>query len=338
MLTISRKTFMSVCNIYMWNHNYNYLSQHISCCIFECLIFFFLLFYFRLNLEEEERGVEHLETKLDKVVKACQAAVDQGKEFVAAQSVFATSLWDLQKHFQDDKNSHNALAKIIHIIQEMNKFHTTLLDQANRSVLKTLTSFLKKNVKEVKDCKHLYNKVSENMDTALYKNAQVNKNRPLEITETENYLSATTSCFRHTALDYVNAITLLQSRKKMEILSALLSYIQACSTYYHQGSDLCEDFAPYFKTLDDEIGNMRTDHNQLEKLMQNRHALVTEYTENGDSNIKNLINNLDTNDIEAVKNKEKCVMEGYLFKRTSNAFKTWNRRWFCMKDNKLYYR
>ncbi|XP_063703447.1 arf-GAP with coiled-coil, ANK repeat and PH domain-containing protein 2 [Culicoides brevitarsis] len=293
---------------------------------------------FRLNLEEEERGIEHLETKLDKVVKACQAAVDQGKEFVAAQSAFATSLWDLQKHFQDDKSSHNALAKLIHLIQEMNKFHTTLLDQANRSVLKTLTAFLKKNVKEVKDSKILYNKVSENMDTALYKNAQVNKNRPLEITETENYLSATTSCFRHTALDYVNAITLLQSRKKMEILSALLSYIQACSTYYHQGSDLCEDFAPYFKTLDDEIGNMRTDHNQLEKLMQNRHALVTEFTEkNGD--IKNLINNLEPSDVEASKNnKEKCIMEGYLFKRTSNAFKTWNRRWFCMKDNKLYYR
>lgn len=31
-------------------------------------------------------------------------------------------------------------------------------------------------------------------------------------------------------------------------------------------------------------------------------------------------------------------MEGYLFKRTSNAFKTWNRRWFYLYDNKLVYR
>uniref|UniRef100_A0A336N3D1 CSON010356 protein n=1 Tax=Culicoides sonorensis TaxID=179676 RepID=A0A336N3D1_CULSO len=90
---------------------------------------------------------------------------------------------------------------------------------------------------------------------------------------------------------------------------------------------------------------MRTDHNSLEKLMQNRHALVTEYTENGESNIKNLINTLEPNvviestkNISGAENKEKCIMEGYLFKRTSNAFKTWNRRWFCMKDNKLYYR
>lgn len=29
------------------------------------------------------------------------------------------------------------------------------------------------------------------------------------------------------------------------------------------------------------------------------------------------------------------VMEGYLFKRATNAFKTWNRRWFMIKDDKL---
>lgn len=175
----------------------------------------------RLLLEDEERNIDHLEAKLDKVVKACQAAVEAGKEYVEKQSNFAVSLWEMKKHFDDEKGSQNELAKIVHIIQEMNKFHTTLLDQASRSVLKTLTTFLKKDIKDVKDQKHLFAKVSESMDNALYKNAQVNKSKQLEVTETENYLSATTSCFRHTALDYVNFITLLQSRKKMEILSAV---------------------------------------------------------------------------------------------------------------------
>lgn len=31
-------------------------------------------------------------------------------------------------------------------------------------------------------------------------------------------------------------------------------------------------------------------------------------------------------------------MEGYLFKRTSNAFKSWVRRWFAIQDNQLVYR
>ncbi|KAG7248013.1 hypothetical protein CRUP_011399 [Coryphaenoides rupestris] len=31
------------------------------------------------------------------------------------------------------------------------------------------------------------------------------------------------------------------------------------------------------------------------------------------------------------------VMEGYLYKRASNAFKTWSRRWFSIQKNQLVY-
>ncbi|XP_053694180.1 arf-GAP with coiled-coil, ANK repeat and PH domain-containing protein 2 isoform X2 [Sabethes cyaneus] len=304
-----------------------------------------------LRLDQEECDIDHLEQKLDKVIKMCSQAVDSGKEYIRNQSAFATSLWDLQKHFQDDKSSTNALAKLIHCLQEMNKFHTTLLDQANRTVLKNLTSFLKKDVKEVKDYKQIFTKVSENLDTAVYKNAQVNKNRPVDIVEAENLLSATKSCFNHAALDYVNYITMLQNRKRHEILSTLLSYIQACSTYFHQGSDLCEDFGSFFKTLDEEISVMRGQYNLLDKQMQNRHTCVNELLDDGEkhtssstisSSTSNICTggNVDDLDQRASQSSSRPLnhMEGYLFKRTSNAFKTWNRRWFCMRDNQLFYR
>lgn len=29
--------------------------------------------------------------------------------------------------------------------------------------------------------------------------------------------------------------------------------MRACSTYYHQGSDLCEDLEPFFSKLGDEV-------------------------------------------------------------------------------------
>lgn len=303
---------------------------------------------FRLRLELEESDIDHLESKLEKIIKMCSSAVDSGKEYIRNQSAFATSLWDLQKHFQDDKSSTNALATLIHCLQEMNKFHTTLLDQANRTVLKNLTSFLKKDVKEVKDYKQIFTKVSENMDSAIYKNSQVSKNRPVEIVEAENLLSATKSCFNHAALDYVNYITMLQNRKRHEILSTLLSYIQACSTYFHQGSDLCEDFGSFFKTLDEEIGTMRSEYNLLDKQMANRHTCVNELVDDGEkaasSGPPSLKANADDTSSEQQRasqpytNRPLNHMEGYLFKRTSNAFKTWNRRWFCMRDNQLFYR
>ncbi|XP_058818210.1 arf-GAP with coiled-coil, ANK repeat and PH domain-containing protein 2 [Topomyia yanbarensis] len=304
---------------------------------------------FRLRLDQEEADIDHLEQKLEKIIKMCSLAVDSGKEYIRNQSAFATSLWDLQKHFQDDKSSTNALAKLIHCLQEMNKFHTTLLDQANRTVLKNLTSFLKKDVKEVKDYKQIFTKVSENLDAAVYKNSQVSKNRAVDIVEAENLLSATKSCFNHASLDYVNYITMLQNRKRHEILSTLLSYIQACSTYFHQGSDLCEDFGGFFKTLDEEISVMRGEYNLLDKQMQNRHTCVSELQDDRTekslvgahsvvSSVSSAGESSDQRASQSYTNRPLNHMEGYLFKRTSNAFKTWNRRWFCMRDNQLFYR
>lgn len=66
---------------------------------------------------------------------------------------------------------------------------------------------------------------------------------------------------------------------------------------------------------------MRENTILVEKELENRHAIVNSIeivTEKSDSNSP--------------------IMEGYLFKRTSNAFKTWNRRWFYLYDNKLVYR
>lgn len=98
----------------------------------------------RSELESEESDIEHLEMKIERIIKSCTLAVDSGQEYVKNQSAFATSLWDLQKHFADDKTGLNALEKIIHCLQEMNKFHTILLDQASRAVIKNLSCFVKK--------------------------------------------------------------------------------------------------------------------------------------------------------------------------------------------------
>lgn len=54
--------------------------------------------------------------------------------------------------------------------------------------------------------------------------------------------------------------------------------------------------------------------------MENRHVYVT------------------SSDIVTTADGANAQTEGYLFKRTSNAFKTWNRRWFCLKDHQLVYK
>lgn len=77
---------------------------------------------------------------------------------------------------------------------------------------------------------------------------------------------------------------------------------------------------------------MRTNQNQLEKKLQDRHTHVNGFVETTAST------QCPADGKRRDSKSSPNYMEGYLFKRTSNAFKTWNRRWFYMKDNKLFYR
>lgn len=84
---------------------------------------------------------------------------------------------------------------------------------------------------------------------------------------------------------------------------------------------------------------MRQESNQLCKSLQNRHSSVQKFSENP------LIYGASTTPIPSdsgpnSSNSSRTTLdkfEGYLFKRTSNRFKTWNRRWFYMNDNQLLY-
>ncbi|KAF7267981.1 hypothetical protein GWI33_018825, partial [Rhynchophorus ferrugineus] len=278
---------------------------------------------FRLLLEQEEQSIDQLEQKLDKILKVCGNMIDTGKTYVGQQSLFANSLWDLSSHFKDDPEVVCSLNKLIHSLQEMNKFHTILLDQASRTILKNLTSFIKKDIKGVRDFKQHFDKISIEYDNILLRNSHTPRSKQQEVDEVENILLAVRSCFGHQTLDYVNSICVLQTKKRHEILSTLLSYMHACTTYYHQGSDLCDDLQPFFKSLADDLATMRDETYRVEKELENRHEGVS---------------TMDTITQPSSRDKKSPNMEGYLFKRTSNAFKTWNRRWFYLFDNKLVYR
>lgn len=74
---------------------------------------------------------------------------------------------------------------------------------------------------------------------------------------------------------------------------------------------------------------MRSESKQLEKTMQNRHLSVGTFVDEMNATKPT------SSDSEENPNTS---MEGYLFKRTSKGFKSWNRRWFYLCDNQLLYR
>ncbi|XP_064162201.1 arf-GAP with coiled-coil, ANK repeat and PH domain-containing protein 3-like [Anguilla rostrata] len=286
---------------------------------------------FRANIDEVETDVVEIEAKLDKLVKLCSGMIEAGRAYVSANKLFVTGVRDLSQQCKNDQMISECLEKCGERLQEIVNYHTILFDQAQRSVKQQLHNFVKEDIRKFKDTKKQFDKVREDMEIAQVKNAQAPRNKPHEVEEATGTLTLTRKCFRHLALDYVLQINVLQAKKKFEILDAMLSFMHAEYTLFHQGYNLLDEIDPYMKKLAAELDQLVIDSAMEKREMEHKHAIIQQRT---------LMQDFSYDDSKVEFNVDApdgVVMEGYLFKRASNAFKTWNRRWFSIQNSQLVY-
>uniref|UniRef100_A0A9L0I793 Arf-GAP with coiled-coil, ANK repeat and PH domain-containing protein n=1 Tax=Equus asinus TaxID=9793 RepID=A0A9L0I793_EQUAS len=282
---------------------------------------------FRATLDEVETDVVEIEAKLDKLVKLCSGMIEAGKAYVTTNRLFVSGVRDLSQQCQGDTVISECLQRFGDSLQEMVNYHMILFDQAQRSVRQQLHNFIKEDVRKFKETKKQFDKVREDMELSLVRNAQAPRHRPHEVEEATGALTLTRKCFRHLALDYVLQINVLQAKKKFEILDSMLTFMHAQHSFFQQGYSLLHQLDPYMKKLAAELDQLVIDSAVEKREMERKHAAIQQRDFSYDEPKAEF-------DVDAPSG---VVMEGYLFKRASNAFKTWNRRWFSIQNSQLVY-
>ncbi|KFP29268.1 Arf-GAP with coiled-coil, ANK repeat and PH domain-containing protein 3, partial [Colius striatus] len=120
-------------------------------------------------------------------------------------------------------------------------------------------------------------------------------------------------------------INVLQAKKKFEILDAMLSFMHAQYTFFQQGYSLLHELDPYMKKLATELDQLVIDSAVEKREMEHKHALIQQRVR---ASLSFHWQDFSYDDSKVEFNVDApngVVMEGYLFKRASNAFKTWNR-------------
>ncbi|CAC5382176.1 ACAP [Mytilus coruscus] len=232
------------------------------------------MFQLRSSLDSAEQDIEHLEAKLERLVKVCNIMIETGKTFKKASSDFIVGVRDLASYFKTDDLLNNCLSKFAHEMTEMLKYFTILLDQANRSVCQNIQKLIKTDIKKVKDSRKDFEKISDDLDSALNRNSNVPRTKVQECEEAKNILTAKRSCFAHASLDYVFQINVLHSKKRFDVLETMLSFMHAHSTYFHQGHDLFNEFDPEMKSITVQVDELRVKATQERREMEERHTLV----------------------------------------------------------------
>uniref|UniRef100_A0A672HUN2 Arf-GAP with coiled-coil, ANK repeat and PH domain-containing protein n=1 Tax=Salarias fasciatus TaxID=181472 RepID=A0A672HUN2_SALFA len=249
------------------------------------------------------------------LVKLCSGMIEAGKAYISANKLFVNGVRDLSQQCKKDEMISECLEKCGESLQEIINYHML----GSRLFVR--------DVRKFKETKKHFDRVREDMEIAQVKNAQAPRNKPHEVEEATGALSITRKCFRHLALDYVLQINVLQAKKKFEILDAMLSFMHAQYSLFQQGYNLLDEIDPYMKKLAAELDQLVIDSAMEKREMEHKHATIQQRDFSYDDSKVEF--NVDA--------PNGVVMEGYLFKRASNAFKTWNRRWFSIQNSQLVY-
>ncbi|XP_063043292.1 arf-GAP with coiled-coil, ANK repeat and PH domain-containing protein 1 isoform X2 [Engraulis encrasicolus] len=281
---------------------------------------------FRADIEEVEGDVGELETRLEKLVKQCNTMLEAGKVFCQNSKNFVTGLRELGQHYSTDATM-GCLDKFSKKLQFILEAQGESIDAIQKNVKAKLQCFVKEDVKRFKDVRKEFERCSENLDTALNKNAQVPRGKQHEVEEASNTLLNARKAFRSGALDYVLEINVIESKKKTEILNAVLSLMDSQAQLYQQSHQSLKELESYRKGLSDEQTQLVLNAAREKRDMEQRHAAIKKKDMSYDDSIMDYCADAATG----------IVMEGYLYKRASNAFKTWSRRWFSIQKNQLVY-
>ncbi|XP_053119643.1 arf-GAP with coiled-coil, ANK repeat and PH domain-containing protein 1 isoform X2 [Hemicordylus capensis] len=281
---------------------------------------------FRAAIETVETEVSVLETQLEKLLKLCTAMLESGRHYCSHSKNFVSGVQDLSQNFQGDTMTTECLGKFSESWNKMIDRHEELLDTTQDSFKQQLQRLVKEDMKQFKETRKEFERSSESLSSALHHNAEVPRRRHHEAEEATAALKSTRTTFRDRALDYVLQINVIQSKKKFEILKFMLTFMEAQSFYLEQGFRVAQQLEQYHKDLAAQLHQLVLESAREKWDMEQRHTVIKQ-------------KDLSQEDVvpEVQTEPGGVVMEGYLYKRASNAFKTWSRRWFSIQSNQLVY-
>ncbi|XP_061620081.1 arf-GAP with coiled-coil, ANK repeat and PH domain-containing protein 1 isoform X3 [Phyllopteryx taeniolatus] len=282
---------------------------------------------FRSEIEAVQADVGELETRLEKLLKQCQAMLEAGRVYYQTGKNFVSGLQSLGQHCSGDTVMEECLRTFSEKLSLILDAQGEVIETTQKSVKTKLQTFVKEDVRRFKDARKEFERSSESLEGALARNAQAPRGKSHEVEEASGALLNARRAFRSGALDYVLEINIIEAKKKTELLMAMLSLMDSQVQLFQNGHRSLSELDRYRQKLSEEHTQFVLNSAREKRDMEQRHAAIKQKDVSYDDSM------MDFNPDAA----DGVAMEGYLNKRASNAFKTWSRRWFSIQKNQLVY-
>ncbi|XP_037350966.1 arf-GAP with coiled-coil, ANK repeat and PH domain-containing protein 1 [Talpa occidentalis] len=281
---------------------------------------------FRASIELVEAEVSELETRLEKLLKLGTGLLESGRHYVAAGRAFIFGICDLARLGPPEPMMAECLEKFTSSLNQKLDSHAELLDATQHTLQQQIQTLVKEGLRGFRDARRDFWRGAESLETALTHNAEVPRRRAQEAEEAVAALKTARASYRGRALDYALQINVIEDKRKFDIMEFVLRLVEAQATHFQQGHEELSRLAQYRKELGGQLHQLVLNSAREKRDMEQRHVLLKQKELGGEEPEPSLR-----------EGPGGLVMEGHLFKRASNAFKTWSRRWFTIQSNQLVY-
>ncbi|XP_074229030.1 rho GTPase-activating protein 42 isoform X4 [Camelus bactrianus] len=201
---------------------------------------------------------------------------------------FSQSLQDFQfecigdAETDDEISIAQSLKEFARLLIAVEEERRRLIQNANDVLIAPLEKFRKEQIGAAKDGKKKFDKESEKYYSILDKHLNLSaKKKESHLQEADTQIDREHQNFYEASLEYVFKIQEVQEKKKFEFVEPLLSFLQGLFTFYHEGYELAQEFAPYKQQLQYNLQNTRNNfestRQEVERLMQRMKSANQDY-------------------------------------------------------------
>ncbi|XP_051882581.1 rho GTPase-activating protein 42 isoform X2 [Pristis pectinata] len=243
---------------------------------------------FRDRLKAHEIELERTNKFIKELIKDGIMLINALKNLSAAVQRFSQSLQDFQfecigdAETDDEINiaqSFKEFAQLLHTVEEERR---RLIQNANDVLIAPLEKFRKDQIGAAKEGKKKFDKESEKYYSILEKHLNLSsRKKEAHLQEADTQIDKERQNFYEASLEYVFKVQEVQEKKKFEFVEPLLAFLQGLFTFYHEGYELAQEFAPYKQQLQYNLQNTRNNfestRQEVERLMQRMKSAPQDY-------------------------------------------------------------
>ena len=222
--------------------------------------------YFRENLRAHERQLDQTSADIKGIAKDIGDVLEAADRLSKAKRTLASNLAGFRfdcigtSLTDDEVIIANSLREFSRFLLQVEDEMDRMLENATDKFLVPLETFRKEQIGSVRKTKKEFEKQTARFCAAQDRYAGLSSKKEDSLAEALEAVRTEKRTLNASSLEYIHLMHMVQERKKFEFVEAIVSFMQAWTTYYRHGQSVASDFSGYMDDLKSRVQKTRDNY------------------------------------------------------------------------------